>query len=760
MTINELKEQKVWMLWKSKERSGKKSKIPFSAEGKTCGASEKHKEAWVTFSEAMKALKIQNLDGIGFRVPKGMFFLDIDHKALSDPMVQELITLFDSYTEYSVSGNGIHIYGLCDVRVLPGVVRDKTGEKRLSGEYYMHHPDNGLELYVGDLTNRFSVFTERVILDKPLKDCTDAVSLTMERYMRKKQTPDSVSQINAPLLDNELDKRAENVIKNLRKQKNWVKFGMLFDKGSLADGRSQSEYDAALCAIIAFQTGDDPELIDAVFRRSALYRPKWEREDYRTQTIEQGIAACHRKRAKKMEIPLFVKVDDKGRQSISAPLLARYIRENMDYILVRDSGNQATLRYVYEHGVYRLYDQSMFYGKVIRYIADYDEELVKMSVVKETTQLLLADLSYVSQTELNAQENLINFENGLLSIAENDIKLLPHSPDVYSTVQIPCRWLEQTASTPIFDQYLSTLANGNGALEQLLLEFMGACISNISGWRMKKALFLVGEGNTGKSQLKSLTERLLGKGNYIGIDLSEIEARFGTGAIYGTRLAGSSDMSFLSVDELKTFKKITGGDSLFAEFKGQQPFEFVYNGMLWFCMNKLPRFSGDMGQWVYDRIMVVNCPNVIPPERRDRQLLDKMYAEKEGIVQKCVRALQRVIANGYSFSEPDSVVAARMQYQTINSTVISFVEDCLCLWKNQKVDDSRCTTGAIYKVYTAWCKDNNNGYAKSAREFREEFSAYQKATYQDIVTRRNGNTFYKNYTLTEDAKKDYGHLLR
>ena len=97
---------------------------------------------------------------------------------------------------------------------------------------------------------------------------------------------------------------------------------------------------------------------------------------------------------------------------------------------------------------------------------------------------------------------------------------------------------------------------------------------------MKKALFLVGQGDTGKSQLKSLVERLLGRGNFIGIDLKEIESRFGTGAVYGTRLAGSSDMSFLSVDELKTFKKMTGGDSLFAEFKGQQAFEFTFNGLL------------------------------------------------------------------------------------------------------------------------------------------------------------------------------------
>ena len=176
-------------------------------------------------------------------------------------------------------------------------------------------------------------------------------------------------------------------------------------------------------------------------------------------------------------------------------------------------------------------------------------------------------------------------------------------------------------------------------------------------------------------------------------------------------------------------------------------------------MNKLPRFSGDMGQWVYDRIMVVNCPNVIPAEKQDKELLDKMYAEKEGIVQKCVRALQRVLANGYHFSEPDSVSTARTQYQAVNSTVLSFAEECLRPWPRGVIDDCICTTGAIHKVYIAWCKDNNNGYAKSAREFREELAAYHNMDYQSMVTRRNGNSFFKEYTLTEEARKDYKHVL-
>ena len=66
---------------------------------------------------------------------------------------------------------------------------------------------------------------------------------------------------------------------------------------------------------------------------------------------------------------------------------------------------------------------------------------------------------------------------------------------------------------------MDTLTNGDEMVKQLLMEFIGVCISNVKGWRMKKAFFLVGQGDTGKSQLKSLVERLLGRGNFIGIDL-------------------------------------------------------------------------------------------------------------------------------------------------------------------------------------------------------------------------------------------------
>jgi putative DNA primase/helicase len=758
MQLDELKDKKIWVCWNWGTRKGKKTKVPISAYGTETGTDEPHAHTWVTYDEAVKATKENGYSGVGFVIPEGYFFLDIDGKELDDPYVQLLLKRFDSYAERSVSGTGYHIYGKCDKDKIPTYI-DKDGKLRLDRQFYQKNPHNKTELYCGGLTNRFAVYTGDVICDKPLKDCTDALLTTLDKDMRRKPKQKYSRKRDG---DSDGDKELFDIVCNLRKQKNGEKFKKLYDNGDFSDYGSQSEADLALCAMSAFRTGNDPEMIDKVFRASALMRDKWNRDDYREATIEKGVKACGGTFYKtKMPHPYFIRFNEEtGQPYIVVPLLAKYTREHLDYILVRDSGKQGLLKYVYRDGVYQLYSSDMMMGVIKQYIADYDEELVNMSKVSQALQHITTDLNYIGQDELNANENLINFQNGLLRVTDTDLTLIPHTPNVYSTIQIPCRWTGKPSPTPVFDSYMNTLTDGDKAVYRLLLEFIGACISNIRGWRLKKALFLVGDGDTGKSQLKSLVERLLGKGNFVGIDLKEIEARFGTGVIYGTRLAGSSDMSFLSVDELKTFKKLTGGDSVFAELKGMQGFEYTYSGLLWFCMNRLPKFGGDNGQWVYDRIMVISCPNVIPKERQDKTLIDKMYAERDGIIYKAVRALQTVIKNGYRFSEPESVTKARETYQSENSTVITFFEECMCPWPDSKINH-HCTTGRIYRVYQAWCRENNNGFSRTAKEFREELAAHLGGTYQDITVRQKGNTYYREYGLSDETKelfvKEYGY---
>ena len=194
--------------------------------------------------------------------------------------------------------------------------------------------------------------------------------------------------------------------------------------------------------MIAFRTGADPDAIDEVFRNSALYRSKWERDDYRENTINAGNSACNGVfHGPKMEHPDFIKFNEQtGEPYVSVPLLAKYVREHLQYILVRDNGKQGLLKYVYEGGCYRLYADNMLLGIIKKYIADYDEELVKMSKVNEVLLHITTDLTYVSPDSLNADEDIINFQNGILKITATDTELIPHSADILSTIQLPCEW--------------------------------------------------------------------------------------------------------------------------------------------------------------------------------------------------------------------------------------------------------------------------------------------------------------------------------
>ncbi len=184
MTMDDLKRQRIWFCWRYETRKGNQTKVPYSAYGTATGTSANFAHSWVAFDEAVKGAEEHSYDGVGFKVPEDCFFLDIDHKDITDPYVQMMLERFGSYAEYSVSGGGIHIYGRCDVTRIP-TITDKKGKLKLDGAFYQKNPNNGTELYMGGITNRFAVYTGNVIRDEPLKDCTEALLVTLDKNMRR-----------------------------------------------------------------------------------------------------------------------------------------------------------------------------------------------------------------------------------------------------------------------------------------------------------------------------------------------------------------------------------------------------------------------------------------------------------------------------------------------------------------------------------------------------------------------------------------------
>ena len=77
MTVDGLKDKKLWFLWSAKPgRNGKVTKVTFAANGGATGTDDAHKGTWVSFDDAESARNQFQASGIGLKIPKGFFLLE------------------------------------------------------------------------------------------------------------------------------------------------------------------------------------------------------------------------------------------------------------------------------------------------------------------------------------------------------------------------------------------------------------------------------------------------------------------------------------------------------------------------------------------------------------------------------------------------------------------------------------------------------------------------------------------------------------
>lgn len=379
-------------------------------------------------------------------------------------------------------------------------------------------------------------------------------------------------------------------------------------------------------------------------------------------------------------------------------LLYKHNREDHDLISVSDETMGCIMHYLYFDGRYNKLSDNACKLFIKNHLPEqYRHPKHWEQVMKE----LNTDAPDISMNELDGDEAIINFKNGLYNISTRE--LMPHSPDIYSSVQLPCN--NDTSLTlrdaPIFSRFLNDITSGDDDLKILIMQYIGAIVSNVNGYRFKRLLILFGMGNTGETQIRGLVEKILGKEHCHSESLQVLNARFGTSQIYGKRMVGSGELSAVRLDEMNIIKELTGGDDMNGEQKGKDGFSFKFRGLLWFNCNQLPKFKGDRGPHVYERFLIVPCTNVIPKEKQDANILEKMYEERDAIVNVAVKLLQRAIFAGYKFTEGVAVKRARREYEYQNNSLCEFIKsECdLTLGSTKRSE--------FNKAYFQWCRDNS-----------------------------------------------------
>jgi len=265
----ELRALPQWVCWRYKLRDGKKTKEPCQVNGKH--ASSTNRDTWTDFDTAYRAASI--FDGIGFVFTPDDPYTGVDldscvKDGVISPEAQARINGLDSYSEFSVRGEGVHILVRAEQR--------HSSKRKSKVEAYNR--------------GRFFAMTGNHIPGTP--ETIECRQVELDALLLEVFGPNGAEEKAPSLPARPVDlSDADLIDRAMRVKKTGAEFTTMWN-GQIPAGKSHSEADYALCRHLAYWTAKDPQRIDRLFRQSRLMRAKWGRGDYRDRTIRRAIAAC------------------------------------------------------------------------------------------------------------------------------------------------------------------------------------------------------------------------------------------------------------------------------------------------------------------------------------------------------------------------------------------------------------------------------------------------------------------------------------
>lgn len=709
-----------WVCWRYEVRDGKRTKVPYNAATGTRAESD-NEATWATFEDAL-AFHQSNpwTDGIGLVVSDEDDFvgIDLDHCRDAETgeiaaWAQEIVDILDSYTEITPSNEGLRIFARGS---LPA-----TGRKRGDFEIYE--------------SGRYLTITGNHLEGTPLTVAKRELEIRrVHKMIWPEPTTQDITERTEPRPVNLAD---AELLTKARLAANGQKFSLLWS-GSTTGYGSRSEADLALCSLLAFWTGGDSVRVDALFRSSGLFRPKWDKrhysdgQTYGQHTIDKAISTTTT-----FYTPPTMRTDFSVEGLNGTANGTAHHDENgreapFSSFPMTDMGNAQRLVALFGHGLrychlwgkWLVWDGRRWNvddtGGIVRCAketarsireeaADCDDgdqakALMKHAIRSEAEARVKAMITLaqsepgipVTPDDLDADPWLLCVANGTVDLRTGELR--EHRRDDLITRWTPVAY-DQRAACPQWLAFLDQIMAGKESLLHFLQRAAGYSLTGSTGERA--LFFLYGSGANGKSTfletlkaalgdyaMRTPTETLLAKQDVaIPNDVARLKgARFvsASEAEEGKRLAES------------LVKSLTGGDTISARFMRGEWFDFKPEFKLWLATNHKPIIRGtDKGIW--DRIRLIPFEVRIPDDEQDKSLPSKLMQELEGVfawaVQGCLDWRQ------HGLGMPHEVREAVASYRSEMDILAAFLDDRCVVQAG-----ARAGATELFDAYKAWCE--------------------------------------------------------
>lgn len=319
--------------------------------------------------------------------------------------------------------------------------------------------------------------------------------------------------------------------------------------------------------------------------------------------------------------------------------------------------------------------------------------------------------SYVSDA------NLIAFRNGVYDLDTEELK--DFSPSYIITNIIPWDY-RPDAYSEIADKTLNKIACNDPEIRALLEECIGYCFFRQN--EISKSFFLTGAGSNGKSTFLDMVKHVLGRQNYVALDLDELSERFSTTTMFGKLANIGDDISddFLQGKAIANFKKVVSGNDIKAENKGQDAYFFKPTVKLLFSANEIPRMRNKGFQAVLRRMVIIpfNAVFSVHDADFDARITWKLKKPEvaEYLIQIGMEGLKRVLAT-QEFTQSSAVNKQLDEFERDNNPILLFLDEV----EEREIINQE--TKSVYTRYDTFCYEN--GFTKVAMQtFSKDMKRY------------------------------------
>ena len=592
-----------------------------------------------------------------------------------------------------------------------------------------------------------------------------------------------VDPVIVDMHDQELIQKAMSAANGENFQRIWY--------GDRSSYPTHSEADMALCDHLAFWCGPDPVRIDRLFRRSELYRDKWDQRHsadgrtYGEMTISKALARgqFYTSTGDHRPDPLGGSFNTNGANPEIASRRFHLTDVGNAKRLVRRHGNY--FRYCYLWGKVLVWDGMRWKpddtGEVYRKAkdtvasiyteasslaaeasneedeahrakkAEIAEALLKWAKQTEARTKIEAMVALaesepgipVTPDQLDTNPWLLNVLNGTINLWTGQLR--DHRREDLITNLAPVEY-DPIATCPTWEAFLCQIMAGNKNLIDFLQRAVGYALTGDVSEQV--IFFLYGIGANGKSTLLNIFMSLLG--DYAMKATSDL-LMVKKGEAHPTERADLFGRRFVAAIETEQGKRLaetfvkeaTGGDPIRARRMREDFWQFDPTHKIFLATNHKPEIRGtDYAIW--RRIRLIPFDVTIPDEEQDKKLSEKLRAEAPGILGWAVRGCLAWQRDGLGI--PEEVKEATLNYRNEMDILANFLNDCCVI-------EPSAQAGAtpLFKTYQKWCgrKDEDAITQKKFGTWLGD-KGFSRTT-------MDGRKFWRGVGLLEDVGVDEEH---